>query len=130
MSRNTVAHHRTQFNDEVGRAGLSLRAPWLALRPKSPKSQSCPQQGGDSAIPLGKQVEVRRMRRAVARRRRTVVPGVAIFSALCGRLSVVVLDPLIEGLLGDLQIRERRSIAEELSTQTAVQPLDHACRGR
>jgi hypothetical protein len=42
---------------------------------------------------------------------------------------VVVLDPLVEGLLGRLQAGERCLVAEEFRAQAAVKPLDLAGRG-
>lgn len=44
--------------------------------------------------------------------------------------AVVVVDPLIESLLGDLEVREWALAAEEFSSQTAVEPLDLDGRGR
>jgi hypothetical protein len=45
-------------------------------------------------------------------------------------VDVVVIDPLIEGLLGRLEIGERCLVAEEFGAQAAVKPLNLASRSR
>lgn len=48
---------------------------------------------------------------------------------LMGTVDVVVCDPLIESLLGDLQVWERFSLAEKFSPQAAMKPLNLARSG-
>jgi hypothetical protein len=56
--------------------------------------------------------------------------GGAHLQRLVRPVGVLVVDPLIEGLLGPLQVGERWSVAEEFGAQAGMEPLDHSRGGR